>query len=144
MSKKNRTPAPTPAKPTVKPTPVKARGRIEFPLVGDKNEDVYPFKVPVPEGFDFKAHKALKKRDFEADHMFYSFRAAELEFKALAFHAQAEEAKKLGSAQDRGRAKRLIKCQSKMDELRQQLTAQGVDVDKLLADAAKEADEAAA
>lgn len=138
MAKKN-----TPAKPTtVKPTPEKSKdkkGRTEFKLVGHKDEKVYPFQVAMPEGFDFKINKPLKKRDFTADHLFYEYRALEMEFKAVGFRAQAEEAKKLGSAKDRSSAKRLIKLQDKMGELKEQLTKQGVNVEELLANAAKEA-----
>jgi len=132
-------PAAEPAKPTVKPTPEKVRkvtARIPFDLVGDKNPEVYPFKEAVPEGFNFKVNKTLKKRDFTADHLFYEHRAAEMNFKATLFTAQAEEAKKIGSSADRNRLKRVIKLQEKMDELKEQLTAQGIDVTKLLAEMA--------
>jgi hypothetical protein len=107
-------------------------GRKVFGLVGNKNADVYPFKVPVPENFDFDTFKALKKRDFASDEMFYRYRAAEMEHKAAGFITKAEEAKKMGSAADRGKAKRLIKLQEKMAELKKQLTEQGVNVDELL------------
>jgi len=131
-------PAAEPAKPTVKPTPekVKKHGRVVFDLVGDKNPEVYPFKEAMPEGFNFKVNKGLRKRDFSADHLFFEYRALEMEAKALTFRAQAEEAKKIGSSADRNRLKRVIKLQEKMDELKEQLTAQGIDVTKLLAEMA--------
>jgi len=121
------------AKPTItKPEPKKT-GRVDFSGIGNKDPELYPFKDAVPEGFDFKLHRALKKRDFSADYLFYEFRAAEMDYKGSLFRDQAEEAKKLGSAADRGRAKRLIKLQEKMSELKEQLTAQGINVDELLA-----------
>jgi len=128
-----------PARPTVKPTPTKAVGgkaRTELKLVGSENEDLYPFKVAQPEDFDFEVHKSLKKRDFTADHLFYEHKALEMDFKAKNFRAQAEEAKRLGSAKDRVSARRLLKLQDKMSEIKAQLTEQGVDVNALLRDAA--------
>jgi len=120
-----------PAAPDVPPKPKKP-GRVAFPQVGNKDEKIYPFDVAMPEGFNWKQHKSLKKRDYTADHLFYEFRALECDHKAILFRAQAEESQKLGSAKDRGRAKRLIKLQEKMAELKSQLTAQGVDVEELL------------
>jgi len=127
---------PTPAKPTVKPTPDKVKkkgGKVNFDLVGDKDTNVYPFKVAMPEGFNFKVNKVLKKRDFTADHLFFEHRVAEMEYKAEIFKVQAEEAKKIGSSADRNRLKRVMKLQEKMDELKAQLTEQGIDVGALLA-----------
>lgn len=129
----------SPANPTIKPTPEKSKKskRAEFKLIGNKDEKIYPFSSAVPEGFDFKLHKNLKRKDFKEDYLYYEFRAAECESKAVAFREEAAEVKKLGSAKDRGKAKRLVKMQDKMEELKKQLQGQGVDVEKLLADAAK-------
>jgi len=139
-------PAAQPAKPTVKPTPEKKRkaGRVVFDLVGDKNPEVYPFKEAMPEGFNFKVNRGLRKRDFTADHLFFEYRALEMDAKAIIFRAQAEEAKKIGSSADRNRLKRVIKLQEKMNELKEQLSAQGIDVDKLLADMTDDTADAAA
>lgn len=125
--KKNRA-----AKPDVSTTKVKPSGRTVFGLVGSKDSEVYPFTDMTPEGFDPKVHKSLKKKDFAADHLFFLFRADELDSKAAAFRKQAVEAEKLGSSKDRGRMKRLVKLQDKVAELKQQLEAQGVDVEELL------------
>ena len=125
-----------PAAPTVKPTPAKSKkGKSAFKLVGNKDEKVYPFEVAVPEDFDFATCKSLKKKDFKEDYLYFEFRAEECDFRAAAFREEAAEVKKLGSAKDRGRAKRLIKMTEKMGELKKQLKNQGIDVDKLLADA---------
>ncbi len=135
MAKKNQ----KPATPTVKPTPEKSKkGKSVFKLVGNKDEKIYPFTEALPEGFDFKICKSLKKKDFKEDHLYFEHRAAEFDAKAVAYREEAAEVKKLGSAKDRGKAKRLVKMQEKMSELKEQLTKQGIDVEKLLADADKE------
>lgn len=128
----------TPAKPDIKSTSAKSAGKTAFKSVGSKDPKVYPFTEVEPEGFDFKVHKSLKKRDFAADHLFYLYRATELDNKAAAFRKQAEDAEKLGSVKDRGRMKRLVKLQDKVAELKQQLEAQGVDVEELLKSAEEE------
>ena len=131
-----------PAKPEVNTTSVKSTGKTVFKLVGSKDSKVYPFAETKPEGFDFKVHKSLKKKDFTADHLFYLFRAVEMDNKAAVFRKQAEEAEKLGSSKDRGKLKRLVKLQDKIAELKQQLEAQlGVDAVKDILKAAEESEE---
>lgn len=130
--KKKRKKKEKPAKPNVNTTSTKSAGKTVFKLVGSKDSKEYPFTEVEPEGFDFKVHKSLKKRDFAADHLYYLYRAKELDSKAAAFRKQAEEAEKLGSVKDRGRMKRLVKLQDKVAELKQQLEDQGVDVEELL------------
>jgi len=125
----------TPAKPTQEP-PAKKVGRVDHPNVASADTKLYPFKEAVPAGYDFAKHKPLKKRDYEADHLFYEYRAVDCENKAKAFRVQAEEAKLLGSAQDRNKAKRYVKLQEKMAVLKSQLIAQGINVEELLATAA--------
>ncbi len=131
-----------PAKPEVSTTSTKPAGKTVFESVGNKDSKVYPFTETTPKGFDFKVHKSLKKKDFTADHLFFEFRAIEMDRKAVAFRRQAEEAEKLGSVKDRGRMKRLVKLQDKMAELKQQLEAQiGVDAVKDILKAAEAAEE---
>ena len=110
----------------------KSTGRPVHPHVGNEDQEVYPFST-LPGDFDFGKHKALKKKDFIADHQFFSYRADELRHKADEMTAKAEEAKVLGSTKDRAKAKRLRKMQEKMAELRKSLEEDGVDVDALLA-----------
>ncbi len=90
--------------------------------------------VAMPEEFEFGEYKPLKKKEFQADHLYFSHRAIELSVRAEAFEAKAEEAKLLGSGKDRSKAKRLQKMQLKMEELRRELEEQGIDVDELLKD----------
>ena len=145
MGKKNKNKNRVPAIPTVKPTPEKTKTKkgkkAVFELVGSKDEKVYPFTAAVPEGFDFKTNRSLKKKDFKEDYLYFEHRAEECDFRSVAYREEAAEVKKLGSAKDRGKAKRLVKLQDKMVELKEQLSKQGVDVEKLLADALKDAEE---
>lgn len=126
-----------PARPTApsKPNKVKKPGRAEHPLVGNKDTNVFPFKA-VPDDFAFDTMKPLKKKSFATDAAFFEYRAKEMEFKAGKFRAQAEEAKKVGTGAERNKAKKLVKLQSKIAELRAQLEAQGVDVEELIKKAA--------
>jgi len=117
------------AKPTQK---APKKGRPVFDLVGSKDAKVYPFQTSVPDGYDFAAHKSLKKRDFAAEWLYLEFRAKDMDYRAEKFRKQAEASKKLGSVADRAKAKRLVRLQDKMEELKKQLQEQGVDVDSLL------------
>lgn len=105
-----------------------------------------PFKVTgeyedaVPEGFDFGAYKPLKKKNFKQEYLWYLHKAAEMEFKATKYKTEAEEIKKLGSPAERMKKKQIIRLQSKMDELKKQLTEQGIDVEALLAEAVAKAE----
>lgn len=134
-----------PAAPQVKTTPEKPKRSKKkvFENVGSKDEKIYPFTEAIPEGFDFKLHKSLKKKDFKEDYLYFEHRAAECEIKAVAYRDEAAEVKKLGSAKARGSAKRLVKMQDKMSELKKQLSEQGIDVEALLAKAKAEAEAAA-
>lgn len=90
------------------------------------------YDVAVPEGFSFDEHKALKKKNFEPDALYYEHRAVQLELKAKKFREKADEAKKYGSRKTQAMAKKTLKLQEKMDELKAQLAAQGIDVESLL------------
>jgi hypothetical protein len=123
------------AKPTKAPKEKRA-GRAPFAGVGSKDTSVYPFKVAVPEGFNFKTNKQLKKKDFASAELYFNFRAAEMDAKAQSFRDQAIIAKAEGTGTERGKAKRLIKLTEKMAELKKQLQEQGIDVEELLKSAA--------
>ena len=84
-----------------------------------------------PEDFDPKKHKPLLKRDFETEAPWLINRAEKLEAQAKAYRDEAEMVKKLGSKQDRAKAKKLIQMRDRMAELRAQLEAEGIDVDAL-------------
>lgn len=105
--------------------------RTIHPLVGNADVKVYPFKATPPD-YNFTSHKPLKKKDFASDEFFFNYKAEELIAKADLWKAKAEEARKLGSTKDRAKAKRLIKMQETMAQLRKQLEAQGINVDELM------------
>ena len=108
-----------------KPTPDKVKRVTKeiFDKVGDLNPEIYPFKVAVPEGFDFKIHANLKKKDYIGDHLYFEMRAVGAELAVIAFRELAVEAEKMGSTKDRAKAKKLVKMTSKLSELKQQLIA---------------------
>ena len=87
----------------------------------------------MPEDFLFGKQAQIKRNTFELDHEYFKYRAKHLRFQADKFDARAEEAEKFGSKKDRSAAGRLLKMQSKIDELRTQLEDSGVDVDAMLA-----------
>ena len=118
----------------------KKAGRKMHPLVDNKDTKVYPF-ASTPPDFDFKGMKPLKKKDFVGEGEFLEYKAAECEAKAADFREKAKEAKLTGNKADKSKAKRLKKIMSKAAELREQLKAQGVDVDALLAAADETEDE---
>lgn len=91
-----------------------------------------PYDVAVPNGFNFKDYKSLKKKNFKTDELYYRHRAEEMEFKREAFVVKADEAKKLGSSSDQRKKKQIVKLQAKIVELKQLLTDQGIDVKTLL------------
>jgi len=126
----------------VKPTPDGKKPKREtFPLVGNESTEIYPFTESMPDEFDFEKYPTLKRKDFVHDHLYFEHKALEAERKVAKFRELAEEAKKLGSTQDRARAKKLLKTAAKMAELKAVLEAGGYDVDALLAGAGVESDD---
>ncbi len=91
-----------------------------------------PYDVAVPDDFNFKDYKTLKKKNFKDDELYYRHRAEEMEFKREAFVVKADEAKRLGSSSDRRKKKQIVKLQVKVTELKQLLTDRGIDVEALL------------
>lgn len=89
----------------------------------------------VPKDFDFSKNRPLRRKDFADDGKFFLYKAAECDAKAADFRKKAEEAGKLGAGKEKGKAKRLLKMQEKMAELKKQLSEQGIDVEALLKDA---------
>ena len=102
-----------------------------------KKRKAYPLKEgtvlkALPADFNFSKFSVIKGKFWETDWMFLLHRAKELDFRADILREKAEEAKAFGSKKDRVKATRLKRMQSKMDELRKELEAEGVDVDGLL------------
>ena len=92
-----------------------------------------PFDVAMPEGFTFDEHKPLKRKDFQHDRFYFAHKAEAYDFLADKMRAAAENAAKYGSRKERTKAKRLERLQAKMNELRAELEADGIDVEALLA-----------
>lgn len=131
---------PEPAAPPPKPEEASAKP-------GTKNEDgkrekKKREKYPVPEDgleawpedFDASKHKPLKKTDFKNEAVWLDRKAEEAEEKAKRYRQEAETVRKIGSTKDQKKAKKLLKVQSELAELRKALAADGVDVDALLAE----------
>lgn len=105
--------------------------RADHPAVSKLKDDERIKKLP--DDFSFAKHKIIKKMTWERDDMFFDHLASKQEEEAKGNREKAEECRKLGSAAERGRAKRLLKMQSKIDELKTALTEKGIDVNALLA-----------
>lgn len=127
--------------------PKKENKRADFVATVDKkNEAVYPFSS-TPDGFDFTKNRPLKKKDFTKPSAFMDYAADALEAKAKLFRAKAEDMRKTGDGKGGGKANRLLKMMEKAQKLREELRAQGIDVDALLSatkPAEKPAEETAA
>jgi hypothetical protein len=147
------------AKPAAKPAEKKGGGskRPTFDKVGSKDTAVFPFKVietgegdaktmvATPEGYKHSEMKRLKKDDFEKASGFKLYQAEEHEFVASKLRDEANTLRASGDGKGGGKATRLIKMMSKADEIMEELKAQGIDVEALLAATkAKKAAEAAA
>jgi len=105
----------------------KAKGRKGFKI------SETPYDVAMPDGFNFDDYKPLKKKNFAQEYTYFEHRALAAEHRAAKFRQMAKDSKKYGSTADRAKARRLVKLQTKMEELKTQLIEQGVDVEQLLA-----------
>jgi hypothetical protein len=104
------------------------KGRIEYPNIPEDGLE------GIPEDFDFRLHKVIKRKQFKDEANWFELKALEMEGKAKAYRKQAEDFKKLGSVKDRNKAKRLVQMRNRMAELMAELKAGGTDVEALLAD----------
>jgi len=82
-------------------------------------------------GFDPKVHRKLKDTNFSDPSLQLEWKADNYEQRAKALRVEAAQLRKLGTVQDRARAKKLIQMQAKIAELAAQLAADGVDVEAL-------------
>ena len=95
------------------------------------------YDVAMPDKFDFKVHKPLKKSNFTEEHVYFGHRAEYAKYQVKVWEAKAAESKLLGSTKERRQKKAVVRLQSKMTELRTQLEKQGIDVTALLKAAAE-------
>ncbi len=122
------------AKPGTKDTTAKKIEKVMYPGLKPDDDGKATVKVKgVPEDFNSKKHKPLKRRDFECESTWFELKAVELDKRAADYRKMAADIKKLGSVADRAKAKKLLAMQRKMAELQAQLKEQGIDVDELLA-----------
>lgn len=107
--------------------------RVAHPAVGSEDKAVYPFDGTPPD-FDHDKHKPLKKTDFKNDWQYYEFRAEAHEVAAAKFRKEAQDVKAAGGTKAKTQLNRLRKMAEKAQEIRDMLAAQGMDVEKALAD----------
>lgn len=88
----------------------------------------------VPADYSLKTHAPLVRADFKDEHVFLSWKADTLQKRVDFYRKQAEMSQKLGNAEDRKAAKKLIAMKARMAELAAELKEQGLDVDSILAD----------
>lgn len=96
----------------------------------------YPHEQPLteyPADFNPKLHLPLKKKDFADSTLYYTKLADVYEARAKALREKAAEEGKLGSVKDKALAKRLIAMTKRMAEMKAAMSAEGIDVDDILA-----------
>jgi hypothetical protein len=119
--------------------------RVEFTKVCDKDMLNEEGKLTaVPENHDAKKHLPLRKSDFAEETLFFDFRANELEVRGNATLALAKKMreqsatfKKFGDPKKRAQVKRAQRMVEQLAKLKEQLSAEGVDVDAILEDASE-------
>lgn len=79
----------------------------------------------VPADFDAKKHLSLRKSDFKNEVDYLEFKARDYEEKAQKARKEIETIKKLGTAADRNKAKKLMTLQQRMAELARELSEDG-------------------
>lgn len=116
--------------------------RVAFP--GKKPAD--GFKEAMPKDFDFKLHKPLKKADFGSTALFMQHKASFIDYRAdgmkeLAnkMRAKAERFAALGDDKTAKKVKKAERIQKQLAELSKELEGSGIDINKILEEAKKEA-----
>lgn len=131
---------PTSAKPTAaKGEEKKAPKRIQHPLIGNADPNVYPF-TSAPADFDGRKHFPLKKKDFKEEYMFYEWRLSIARQNVEKLEKAVAEAKATGGSKDKAGAKRLVKMAQRLSDLQQKLAAKNVDVGSILKNAGVDLD----
>lgn len=106
--------------------------RVDYPGLTDSEGNAVKL-TSIPEDYNPKIHKPLKKTNFADESVFLIARAERLEQMAVKLRKEAETVKNLGSTAQRQSARKLMKMQESMATLMANLSAQGVDVQALLA-----------
>lgn len=116
------------------PVRVEEEAAAKVERVPYRADDAPKIKEPrAPEDFDPKVHISLRRTDFVDDAVYLDYRANECDARAAKYRAEAETIRKLGSASDRNKAKKLMSMQQRMAELARELSADGnVDLASIL------------
>lgn len=85
-----------------------------------------------PADFDPKTHKPLTRSQFADESVYYTHQADAFEARAKRFRGLATQSKQLGGLKDKTKAKKLLKMQARLNELRASIEADGTDVAALL------------
>lgn len=110
------------------------QGRIPYPGLQVDEDGTPTVKLTeIPEDFDVKQYQALKRAFFKEEWMFFEFKAQQFDAKAAEYRQEAEESKALGNSEDRAKRKKALAYAKKLEALKAELSADGVDVDALLA-----------
>lgn len=115
----------------------KKGGKPKHPLVGSDDREIYPFRE-LPADFDPDTHKRLGKKDFATAVAYFTYAVTEDERKLERTKQKLQDAKDGKGDNLANNKKRLATMASKMQDLRVQLEAQGIDVDEFLAAAASD------
>jgi hypothetical protein len=100
-------------------------------VVAEEGDNKGKFNA-VPEDFDPKIHKPLKRNQFVNEVLWFNLTADLLEAKAKRLRARGVELKKFGGS-GMAKAKKLITAQKRFLELKAALAASGLNVDEILA-----------
>jgi len=109
------------------------KGKVHHPLLKVDADGKPTEKLEsVPDDFDPKVHKPLRKSDFASEASYLIMRAEDLEQKAKGYRDEAELIRKGGGKKAAAKAKRLQKMQERMDALKKELEESGIDTAELL------------
>lgn len=113
-----------------------AYGRLPFPGLTEKDpdggDDIDVKLTSVPDAYNSKYHRPLVKSNFKDDAFYFEYKALLCEQQATKYRKEAEDFRRLGSTDDRKKAKKLQTLQKRLADLKAELSGQGVDVDALL------------
>ncbi len=116
-------------------------GRIPYPGLQVDEDGAPTVKLKeIPEDWETKKHQALKRAYFQEEWMFFEFKAQQFDAKAIEYRKESEESKALGNSEDRAKRKKALAMAKRLETLKAELEADGVDVESLLASVADSED----
>lgn len=135
-----------PAKPSAAPGTKEPKAkkekveRVDYPIVAGTEwsvttgeGDAAVTKLTAwPTDHDPKVHKPLTRKDFADEAVFYDVQADRLERQAKKFRDKAAETRTLGNVKERVKAKKLIAAMKRMEDMKAELVASGVDLEALM------------